>query len=219
MQSFGLHHSVKFLGTLGHDELLRIYKEVPVSAVGPGEHRPGPWRARRNTSGAHGGDGLRHPSRRHIHRRHAGAGEAGNRAAGSPGRTRSHWRTHFRRFCKIETLLRQLGDRGRQHVCETHDIVRVTSELSACPGGTAGRASSKYFGGGVRDSVLEEEPYCMRNALQRNLRMIPLLGAIVLSYACALFLRFEFILPNSQESVISNWFVHLCHREGSGLLG
>jgi len=38
----------------------------------------------------------------------------------------------------------------------------------------------------------------MRNALRRNLRMVMLVGAIVLSYACALLLRFEFVLPNSQ---------------------
>ena len=41
----------------------------------------------------------------------------------------------------------------------------------------------------------------MRNVLQRNLRMIPLLGAIVLAYACGLWLRFDFVLPSSQESL------------------
>src|SRR5690242_16586580 len=39
----------------------------------------------------------------------------------------------------------------------------------------------------------------MRNALQRNLRMISLFGATVLSYVCALLLRFDFALPSSQE--------------------
>ena len=39
----------------------------------------------------------------------------------------------------------------------------------------------------------------MTNALKRTARMIPLLFAIILSYTCALLLRFEFAIPISQE--------------------
>src|SRR5579862_2025662 len=41
----------------------------------------------------------------------------------------------------------------------------------------------------------------MPNALRRDLWMIPLLAAIILSYAGAFLLRFEFVLPSSVEGI------------------
>jgi colanic acid/amylovoran biosynthesis glycosyltransferase len=129
-RSFGLHHSIKFLGTLGHDELLRIYKEIPISAaalastdLGRGVHEGIPVALMEamaygipivatSTGGTpelvKPGTGLLVPP-------------ADPQALADALQT----------LLQNRMLLRQIGDRGRKHVRETHDIARVTSELAS----------------------------------------------------------------------------------------
>jgi len=134
-RSFGLQHSVRFLGTLGHQELLQLYREVPVSVValastdlGRGVHEGIPVALMEamaygipvvatSTGGTpelvKPGTGLLVPP-------------------GDPLALANALQT----LLEDRTLLRQMGDRGRQHVRETHDIDRIASELALALAGT-----------------------------------------------------------------------------------
>ena len=128
--SFGLHHSVKFLGTLKHDELLEIYKEIPVSAVvlastdlGRGVHEGIPVALMEAMA--------------------YGIPVVATSAGGTPELVRPGTgllvppadplalADAFQKLLQDRILLREIGDRGRQHVRETHDIVRVAAELAS----------------------------------------------------------------------------------------
>ncbi len=128
-QSFGLQHSVKFLGTLGHEELLRIYKEIPISAavlastdLGRGVHEGIPVALMEAMA--------------------YGIPVVATSAGGTPELVKPGTgllvppadplalADALQTLLQDWTLLRQIGDRGRQHVRETHDIARITSELA-----------------------------------------------------------------------------------------
>lgn len=127
--SFGLHHCVKFLGTLRHDELLRIYKEVPVSAVvlastdlGRGVHEGIPVALMEAMA--------------------YGIPVVATSAGGTPELVRPGTgllvppadplalADALQRLLQDWSLLRTIGDRGRQHIREMHDIARITAELA-----------------------------------------------------------------------------------------
>jgi len=134
-RSFGLQHCVRFLGTLGHQELLQIYREVPVSVValastdlGRGVHEGIPVALMEamaygipvvatSTGGTpelvKPGTGLLVPPADPLALANA-----------------------LQMLLEDRTLLRQMGDRGRQHVRETHDIARVVSKLALALAGT-----------------------------------------------------------------------------------
>ena len=140
VRSFGLHNSVKFLGMLPHEELLRIYKDVPVTAVvlasrdlGSGVHEGIPVALVEamgfsipvvaTATGAtpelvKPGTGLLVPT-----------GDAHSLADA------------LERLLRDSVLLKRVGDCARQHVLETHDIVKVTSELA---GAMAGETALPY---------------------------------------------------------------------------
>jgi colanic acid/amylovoran biosynthesis glycosyltransferase len=141
VRSFGLIHSVKFLGTLAHEDLLRIYREVPVSAVvlastdlGNGVHEGIPVALieamghgipviATNTGGTpelvKPGTGLLVP--------------AGDTVALADA---------IQNLLHDKSLLRQFGDSAREHVVNTHDVVRVTSELAGALAGKRVRSDA-----------------------------------------------------------------------------
>jgi glycosyltransferase involved in cell wall biosynthesis len=128
-RSFGLHHSVKFLGTLGHDELLRIYKEVPISAavlastdLGHGVHEGIPVALMEAM--AYGIPVVATST--------GGTPELVKPGTGVlvPPADPLAMANALQKLLQDRILLQQIGDRGRQHVRETHDIARVTSELA-----------------------------------------------------------------------------------------
>jgi len=137
-QSFGLQNSVKFLGTLGHDELLRIYEEVPVSAavlastdLGRGVHEGIPVALMEAMA--------------------YGIPVVATSAGGTPELVRPGTgllvppadplalAAALQTLLQDRMLLRQIGERGREHVREIHDIARVTSELARVLSGQPAR--------------------------------------------------------------------------------
>jgi glycosyltransferase involved in cell wall biosynthesis len=127
--AFGLQHCVTFLGTLGHQELLRIYREVPVSAVvlastdlGRGVHEGIPVALMEAMA--------------------YGIPVVATSAGGTPELVKPGTgmlvppaepvalANALQTLLQDRMLLRQMGERGRQHVCETHDIARVAAELA-----------------------------------------------------------------------------------------
>jgi len=138
VQSFGLHHSVKFLGTLEHSELLRIYREAPVSAavlastdLGRGVHEGIPVALMEAMA--------------------YGIPVVATSTGGTPELVRPGTgmlvapadplalADALQTLLQDRTLLRQIGDRGRQHVRETHNIVHVSSELARILAGQPAR--------------------------------------------------------------------------------
>ena len=129
VRSFGMQNSAKFLGTVPHDELMRIYQEVPISAVvlasmdlGKGVHEGVPVALAEAMSygipvvaTATGGTpelvkpgtGLLVP--------------AGNAEALADA---------MQKLLRDQALLLQMGDLARRHMVETRNIVNVTSELA-----------------------------------------------------------------------------------------
>jgi len=137
-QSFGLQNSVKFLGTLGHDELLRIYEEVPVSAavlastdLGRGVHEGIPVALMEAMA--------------------YGIPVVATSAGGTPELVRPGTgllvppadplalADALQTLLQDRMLLRQIGERGREHVREIHNIARVTSELARVLSGQPAR--------------------------------------------------------------------------------
>ena len=127
--SFGMQHSVKFLGTVPHEELMRIYRETPISIVvlastdlGNGVHEGIPVAlveamsygipvVATETGGTpelvKPGTGLLVP-----------AGRAAELADA------------MQQLLQDRALLQQVGESARRHVFETRDIVEVTSVLA-----------------------------------------------------------------------------------------
>jgi len=129
VHSIGLHHSVKFLGTLRHDELLRIYKEVPISAavlastdLGRGVHEGIPVALMEAM--AYGIPVVATST--------GGTPELVKPGTGLlvPPADPLALADALQKLLQDGMLLRQIGDRGRKHVRETHDIARVTAELA-----------------------------------------------------------------------------------------
>lgn len=134
--SFGLQHSVKFLGTLSHDELLRIYKDVPVSAVVLASTDLG--------GGVHEGIPVAL-----IEAMAYGIPVVATAAGGTPELVRPGTgllvppadprglADALQKLLQDPNLVRQLGDSGRKHVWQNHDVVAVASELACALGGQA----------------------------------------------------------------------------------
>ncbi len=128
-QTFGLHHSVKFLGTLGHDELLRIYTEIPISVavlastdLGRGVHEGIPVALMEAM--AYGIPVVATST--------GGTPELVRPGAGLlvPPADPLALADALQTLLQDQLLLRQVGDGGRQHVRETHDIARITAEFA-----------------------------------------------------------------------------------------
>jgi glycosyltransferase involved in cell wall biosynthesis len=138
VQTFGLAHSVKFLGTLAHEELLRIYREVPVSAVvlastdlGNGNHEGIPVALIEAM-----GYGI--PV---VATKTGGTPELVQPGTGMlvPAGDTVALADAIQNLLQNRTLLEQVGDSARQHVVRTHDVVTITSELANALTETRGR--------------------------------------------------------------------------------
>ena len=136
VRSYGLVNSIKFLGTIAHEELLRIYREVPVSAVvlastdlGKGVHEGIPVALMEAMS-----HGI--PV---VATRTGGTPELVRPGTGLlvPASNAAALADAIQQLLQDRALLRQVGNSARQHVVETHDIVRITSELANALGGSA----------------------------------------------------------------------------------
>ncbi len=137
IRAFGLVNSVKLLGTVAHEELLRIYRELPVSAVvlastdlGNGVHEGIPVALMEAM-----GYGI--PV---IATKTGGTPELIKPGTGLlvPGGDAASLADALQTLLQDKRLLRQVGDSARQHVVKNHDIVTITSELAkALAGQTA----------------------------------------------------------------------------------
>lgn len=128
--SHGLQNSIKILGTLPHERLLRIYKEVPISAVALASADLG--------NGLHEGIpvalieamGYGIPV---VATATGGTPELVKPGTGllvPPGDPRA-LADALQSLLQDNELREQLGDGARQHVLKAHDIVHVTSQLAA----------------------------------------------------------------------------------------
>ena len=137
VRTSGLAHSVKFLGTLAHEELLRLYREMPVSAVvlastdlGNGNHEGIPVALIEAM-----GYGI--PV---VATKTGGTPELVKPGTGFlvPAGDTVAMADAIENLLRDRDLLRQIGKSARQHVVKTHDVVTITSELANALGGTRG---------------------------------------------------------------------------------
>lgn len=139
VRASGLQHSVKFLGTLEHEDLLRIYREMPVSAVvlastdlGNGNHEGIPVALIEAM-----GYGI--PV---VATHTGGTPELVKPGTGLlvPARDTVALADAIQNLLQDRDLLREVGRSARQHVVKTHDVVTITTELAnALAGGGARR--------------------------------------------------------------------------------
>lgn len=134
VRSFGLQHSVKFMGTLPHEELLRIYREIPISIVvlastdlGKGVHEGIPVALAEAMS-----YGI--PV---VATEAGGTPELVKPGTGllvPPGQAAA-LADALQKLLQDKVLLQRIGDGARRHMVETRDIVKLTSELARFLGG------------------------------------------------------------------------------------
>jgi len=145
IQSLGLQNSVKILGTLPHERLLRIYKEIPISAVVLASANLG--------NGLHEGIPVAL-----IEAMGYGIPVVATATGGTPELVKPGTgllvppgdalalANALQSLLQNDELREQLGDGARQHVLRAHNIVQVTSELAAAltgeSAGTLGNISA-----------------------------------------------------------------------------
>jgi colanic acid/amylovoran biosynthesis glycosyltransferase len=127
--SFGIHHSVKFLGTVPHDELMRIYRETPISIVVLASADLG--------NGVHEGIPVAL-----VEAMSYGIPVVATETGGTPelvipgtgflvpaGKA-APLADAMQKLLQDRSLLQRVGESARRHVFETRNVVEVTSVLA-----------------------------------------------------------------------------------------
>jgi len=129
-QAFGLQHCVKFLGTLAHEDLLKMYREAPVTAVVLASDDLG--------GGVHEGIPVALVEAMSFGIPVVATDTGGTSELVKPGTgllvppaDAVALADAIQRLLEDRALLQQLGAAARQHVMETRNIVEITSELAS----------------------------------------------------------------------------------------
>jgi colanic acid/amylovoran biosynthesis glycosyltransferase len=130
VRAYGLQHCVKFLGTLAHQDLLKIYREAPVSAVVLASDDLG--------GGVHEGIPVALVEAMSFGIPVVATDAGGTSELVKPGTgllvppaDAVALADAIQRLLEDKALLQQLGAGARQHVMETRNIVEITSELAS----------------------------------------------------------------------------------------
>jgi len=138
VRSFGLENSVRFLGTLAHEDLMQVYRDAPVSAVvlastdlGQGVHEGIPVALIEAM-----GHGI--PV---VATATGGTPELVRPGTGFlvPPANSTALADALHNLLQDKALIEQIGNRARRHVVERHDIVGVTYELAQAMADAAGQ--------------------------------------------------------------------------------